>query len=130
LWNESGKLSEGSSSIKQAKGGHGSTENVIVVGEGVMVVDGDASRKRPSLKNQAEKENGHDNHENISVGNGPKETIDAILCPAAPGAAPPLDCARYWVGLSGLVSINFVLTQNRATLVSGIWWTGLPGCFL
>ena len=24
------------------------------------------------------------------------DTIDVILCPAGPGAAPPLDCARYW----------------------------------
>jgi hypothetical protein len=23
-------------------------------------------------------------------------TVDAILCPVGPGAAPPLDCARYW----------------------------------
>ena len=22
--------------------------------------------------------------------------VDVILCPAGPGAAPPLDCARYW----------------------------------
>ena len=22
--------------------------------------------------------------------------VDVILCPAGPGAAPPLDCSRYW----------------------------------
>lgn len=22
--------------------------------------------------------------------------VDVILCPVGPGAAPPLDCARYW----------------------------------
>lgn len=26
----------------------------------------------------------------------PTGTVDVILCPAGPGAAPPLDCARYW----------------------------------
>ncbi|KAL9048641.1 MAG: hypothetical protein Q9162_007619 [Coniocarpon cinnabarinum] len=30
-----------------------------------------------------------------SLGN-PVNTVDAILCPAGPGAAPPLECARYW----------------------------------
>ncbi|KAI9660313.1 MAG: hypothetical protein M1821_009663 [Bathelium mastoideum] len=25
-----------------------------------------------------------------------EDTVDVILCPAGPGAAPPLDCARYW----------------------------------
>ena len=27
---------------------------------------------------------------------GLKDMVDVILCPAGPGAAPPLDCARYW----------------------------------
>lgn len=26
----------------------------------------------------------------------PEGTVDVILCPVGPGAAPPLDCARYW----------------------------------
>lgn len=26
----------------------------------------------------------------------PLGIVDAILCPAGPGAAPPVDCARYW----------------------------------
>lgn len=26
----------------------------------------------------------------------PCDMVDVILCPAGPGAAPPLDCARYW----------------------------------
>ena len=30
-----------------------------------------------------------------SLGN-PTGTVDVILCPAGPGAAPPLNCARYW----------------------------------
>lgn len=30
-----------------------------------------------------------------SLGN-PTGAVDVILCPAGPGAAPPLDCARYW----------------------------------
>lgn len=27
---------------------------------------------------------------------GLEGTVDVILCPVGPGAAPPLDCARYW----------------------------------
>ena len=26
----------------------------------------------------------------------PEGMVDVILCPVGPGAAPPLDCARYW----------------------------------
>ena len=26
----------------------------------------------------------------------PEGTVDVILCPVGPGAAPPIDCARYW----------------------------------
>ena len=26
----------------------------------------------------------------------PSGTVDIILCPAGPGAAPPLNCSRYW----------------------------------
>ena len=25
-----------------------------------------------------------------------EDTVDVILCPVGPGAAPPLDCSRYW----------------------------------
>jgi amidase len=26
----------------------------------------------------------------------PSDAVDVILCPTGPGAAPPLNCARYW----------------------------------
>ncbi len=29
-------------------------------------------------------------------GDGRQRPVDVILCPAGPGAAPPLNCARYW----------------------------------
>lgn len=32
----------------------------------------------------------------ISETGEPEGTVDVILCPVGPGAAPPLDCARYW----------------------------------
>jgi amidase len=34
--------------------------------------------------------NGHSSAEDLG------DTIDVILCPAGPGVAPPLDCAKYW----------------------------------
>ena len=34
---------------------------------------------------------------NATAEDGKSENaIDVILCPAGPGAAPPLDCSRYW----------------------------------
>jgi len=83
---------------EQPEAKRGTTENIVVVGEGVMMVDGDASNRVEEdcgrFSEQVDIQDGHDVGEDED-----DEPIDAILCPVAPGAAPPLNCARYWVRL-------------------------------
>ena len=53
------------------------------------------TRKRESYKTEYAKIWNHTATGTSKTGE-PEGTIDVILCPVGPGAAPPLDCARYW----------------------------------
>lgn len=98
LWNESRKSSKrvfGKAELEAMR-------DVVMVGEGVMMVDVDASNKVQEdlerFNEQVDKQDGYEGNDHISDDEDERPT-DAILCPVAPGAAPPLDCARYWVSL-------------------------------
>jgi len=127
LWNESGKLSKKMPGKKKTKGGRSSTENVVVVGEGVTILNSNASCKTPaeeeedlerSRRNlQEDRRDDHDSHSNV-CDNEYEQPIDAILCPVAPGVAPPLDCARYW---ASLIPISMRFAANSKQSYTSLW---------
>jgi len=92
LWSESGKLSKKVFGKAELKAGR----DAVVVGEGVVMVDSDTSTKNEEycerFSNQAHERDGYDTSDDEE-----ESPIDAILCPVAPGPAPPFECARYWV---------------------------------
>lgn len=52
-------------------------------------------------------------------------TVDVILCPVGPGAAPPLDCARYWGYTTQWNILDYPALVFPVTKVASSEWTDI-----